>query len=60
MKAFKRRARAFLRLDDGPTATEYAVLLAIISGATLVAMGMFGDRMNAIYLTLAASVADVF
>ena len=60
MKAFLQRTLRFLRSEDGPTATEYAVLLAIIAATTLVAMGMFGERMNALYLTLAGSVTGVF
>ena len=49
----------FLRSDDGPTAVEYAVLLAVIAIGTLAAMAAFSDRMNNIYTTI-AGVMEVF
>ena len=36
MKNFMSRAKSFLRSEDGPTATEYAVMLALI---IIVALG---------------------
>jgi pilus assembly protein Flp/PilA len=32
----------FIRDEDGPTAVEYAVMLALIIGSCLVAIGFFG------------------
>ena len=36
MKNFLNRAKSFLKSEDGPTATEYAVMLALI---IIVALG---------------------
>ena len=33
----------FLRDESGPTATEYAVMLALIVGTCLVSIGFFGS-----------------
>ena len=49
----------FIRSEDGPTAVEYAVLLAIIAIAALVSLSQFGDHMNNLYVNIAGGV-DVF
>jgi Flp pilus assembly pilin Flp len=59
VKTFLERAKQFLGSEDGPTATEYGVLLALIALAVLVAMGAFGTKMTTIYLTLTGTL-DVF
>ena len=41
-----------LRSEEGPTATEYAVLLGIIAVAALSSMSLFGDHMNNLYTIL--------
>ena len=38
MNAFMIRAKGFLKSEDGPTATEYAVMLALV-GAVLIVCG---------------------
>lgn len=37
------RVKNFLRSEDGPTATEYAVMLALIIVVCLTAIGGIGD-----------------
>ena len=37
--AIAKRVRRFLIEDDGPTAVEYAVLIALIAGATIASVG---------------------
>ena len=59
MEPLKQRLLLFLRSDDGPTATEYAVLLAVIAVVTLASMSAFGERMNNIYLAIEGTL-DVF
>jgi len=39
----KRYLIEFLRDESGPTATEYAVMLALIVGTCLVSIGFFGS-----------------
>lgn len=56
MNAFKRRLALLLKSEEGPTATEYAVMLAVISMGVLVAMVSFGQHVNNIYLSLAGTV----
>lgn len=49
MKAFITRAKQFLKSEDGPTATEYAVMLALIIIVALAAIGLLGDKVNEIF-----------
>ncbi len=39
---------AFLRNDDGPTATEYAVMLALIIVVCLATLTSFGQGLNSL------------
>ncbi len=48
--------RRLLRDDDGPTATEYAVLAALIVFACVAAIGLLADWMNATFLFLAGEI----
>ena len=59
MKALAQLTREFFRSDSGPTATEYAVLLALIAVSVIGAMSMFGEHMDALYASIAGGV-DVF
>ena len=49
MKALKERARSFLVSEDGPTATEYAVMLALIIIVALAAITLLGTRVQGIF-----------
>ncbi len=44
--------KKFLSDESGPTATEYAVMLAVISGGALTALAGFGNGVQAIYLII--------
>ena len=57
MKAFLQHSVEFLRSEDGPTATEYAVFVGVIAMTALIAMGMFGERVDAIYVTIDTAIA---
>jgi Flp pilus assembly pilin Flp len=52
-------SHVFLRGEDGPTATEYAVLLALIALTVLGAMASFGDHVNGLYVTIATAFGQV-
>lgn len=41
--------RRLITEEDGPTATEYAVLLALIAMSVVVAMSQFGGHVSGIY-----------
>ena len=43
------RTTAFLRSQDGPTATEYAVMLGIIVFAVFATLSAFGESVWGIY-----------
>ena len=47
----------FLREEDGPTAVEYAVMLALIIVVCMVAIGSLGTTANAKFEESAAAIA---
>ncbi|MCO6438333.1 MAG: Flp family type IVb pilin [Phycisphaerae bacterium] len=54
-----RRTVEFLRSEDGPTATEYAVLLALIAIGVLATMQTFGQQVGGLYAAISTAVASV-
>ena len=52
MNTMHQLIRDFIRSEDGPTATEYAVLIGVICIVTLASMGMFGVHMDDIYVSI--------
>jgi pilus assembly protein Flp/PilA len=46
----------FLRSEDGPTAVEYAVMLALIIVVCLVAISAVGTQASATFSNVAASI----
>ena len=49
MKALVKKARDFLVSEDGPTATEYAVMLALIIIVALAAITLLGTKVSTIF-----------
>lgn len=49
MKSFLNRAKCFLKSEDGPTATEYAVMLALIIIVALGAITGLGTTVKGIF-----------
>ena len=49
MKALPTRIRSFLLSEDGPTACEYAVLLALILLASIAAIRLHGCKLKFMY-----------
>ena len=49
MKALVKRAKDFLVSEDGPTATEYAVMLALIIVVALGAISVLGTKVSAVF-----------
>ena len=47
MKKFAASVKQFLVSEDGPTAVEYAVMLALIIVVSLAAIATIGSRANA-------------
>lgn len=46
MAALMTRARRFIENEDGPTAVEYAVMVALIAVAIIVTVRALGENMN--------------
>jgi pilus assembly protein Flp/PilA len=53
MKALVKKARSFLKSEDGPTATEYAVMLALIIIVALAAITLLGTKVKTIFTNVA-------
>lgn len=58
MKAFLTKAKQFLRSEDGPTATEYAVMLALIIIVALAAITLLGQKVDTIFGNVEAALPD--
>ena len=49
MKMWQKKIRRFLVLEDGPTAVEYAVMLAMIFMVCMVAISLVGTQTNQLF-----------
>jgi len=56
MSRFALEVRRFLSSEDGPTAVEYAVMLALIIIVCLVAITSVGTKASTTFSNLAASL----
>ena len=54
MKNFALKVKHFLVSEDGPTAVEYAVMLALIVIVCLTAIGSIGSKANTTFTNVAA------
>ena len=52
MKTFVNRVKSFVRSEDGPTATEYAVMLALIIIVALGAISGLGTTVEGIFTSV--------
>ena len=58
MKGLMRRVRDFLVSEDGPTATEYAVMLALIIIVALAAITLLGNKVQSIFTNVESALPD--
>ena len=58
MKTLARRTLDFLHGEDGPTVTEYAVMLALIIALCFVTLTLMGNKAKATFATLEAGLPD--
>ncbi|NLX23748.1 MAG: Flp family type IVb pilin [Phycisphaerae bacterium] len=58
MQALVKRAKSFLKSEDGPTATEYAVMLALIIIVALAGITLLGTKVNDIFTNVEAGLPD--
>lgn len=56
MKTFVNRVSTFLRSEDGPTAVEYAVMLALIVIVCLTAIQQIGSNASTAFDQVADSI----
>ena len=49
MRSLARKVRRFLVFDDGPTAVEYAVMLALVLLACITAIGLVGSKTSTMF-----------
>lgn len=57
MRTWFEAARRFIEREDGPTAVEYAVMLALIIVVCLAAITALGQNMNATFNNVALNTA---
>ena len=56
MRKFFSSVASFLRNEDGPTAVEYAVMLALIIVVCIAAIGTLGTNANATFTKVATTI----
>ncbi len=56
MRTFIQPVRRFLQTEDGPTAVEYAVMLALIIVVCLIAITALGTNANQTFSTVSSAV----
>ncbi len=56
MKNFAKKVQRFLASEDGPTAVEYAVMLALIVVVCLTAIQQIGTKANATFNSVQAKL----
>ena len=56
MKTLATKVRRFLVSEDGPTAVEYAVMLALIVVVCLTAIGLIGSRASTTFNKVAGKL----
>ncbi len=59
MNSFVKRAKQFLKSEDGPTATEYAVMLALIIVACIGAITALGGSVSDMFDELGTTLGNV-
>ena len=52
MGGFVHRIRHFAKSEDGPTAVEYGILIAVICVAVISALSLFGVHMDNLYTSV--------
>lgn len=58
MKNLAKKMQHFLVSEDGPTAVEYAVMLALIVIVCLTAINAIGENANTAFDTIATELKD--
>lgn len=56
MQNFMNRAKQFIQSEDGPTATEYAVMLALIIIVALGAITGLGTKVSSVFTNVSGKL----
>ena len=56
MQKFLNTAKRFIKSEDGPTATEYAVMLSLIIVACIATIGLLGAEINTLFGSVQTSL----
>jgi pilus assembly protein Flp/PilA len=56
MKGLVNRMKAFLKEEEGATATEYAVMLALIIVISLAAISALGDKVSTVFVNIESAM----
>lgn len=56
MRNLVARAKEFFRSEDGPTATEYAVMLALIIAVVIGTVTLLGQKVDAVFTDVNAKL----
>ncbi len=57
MKKFISKVHNFIESEDGPTAVEYAVMLALIIVVCLVSIGSLGTAVNSAFAQITTDIS---
>ncbi len=57
MQKFLNRAKLFIKSEDGPTATEYAVMLSLIIVACIATISLLGAEVNTLFGSVQSALA---
>ena len=58
MRAFSKRVLSFLKGEEGPTAVEYAVMLALIIVVCIAAITALGTNANATFTSVSNTIGS--
>ena len=58
MRKFTQKLVGFLKAEDGPTAVEYAVMLALIIVVCLAAITTLGQNANSTFTTVGSKIGS--
>ena len=57
MQNFLYMAKRFIKSEDGPTATEYAVMLSLIIVACIATISLLGAEVNTLFGSVQSALA---
>ena len=56
MRSFGERIRSFLRSEDGPTTTEYGIMLALIILVAVGAVNALGTKVSTTFASISTAI----